>query len=132
METKLKPFDLEAAKNGAKVVTRDGHAVRIICYDRKNGAYPIVALLEDDEDDVGEHTIYYTNNGKYFYNPSEEENHAHDLFMAPVKRVGYGVVYKEDDGLVSLSDVLFDKVEDANDLCKASDGFAVAKIEWEE
>ena len=49
METKLKPFDLEAAKNGAKVVTRDGHAVRIICYDRKNEEYPIVALVGEDE-----------------------------------------------------------------------------------
>ena len=36
MEKKLKPFDLEAAKAGAKVITRDGRPVRIICFDRKN------------------------------------------------------------------------------------------------
>ena len=31
----IKPFDLEAYKNGAKVRTRDGHEARIICTDAK-------------------------------------------------------------------------------------------------
>lgn len=46
METKkLKPFDLEKAKQGAKVVTRDGRPVRIICWDKldDDNTYPIVA-----------------------------------------------------------------------------------------
>lgn len=30
-----KPFNLEAAKNGAAVVTRKGFPVRIICFDKK-------------------------------------------------------------------------------------------------
>lgn len=42
----LKPFDLDKAKNGAKVKTRDGHDVRILCYDRKNSdGYKILALV---------------------------------------------------------------------------------------
>lgn len=43
----MKPFDLEAAKKGAKLVTRLGRPVRIVCYDRvdiKKGA-PILALV---------------------------------------------------------------------------------------
>lgn len=32
-KTKLVPFDIEKAKHGAKVVTRNGYHVRILCYD---------------------------------------------------------------------------------------------------
>lgn len=40
-----KPFYIDAVKNGAKVETRDGKSVRIICYDRAKTKYPIVALV---------------------------------------------------------------------------------------
>jgi hypothetical protein len=40
----IKPFDLEAAKNGAPVCTRDGRDVRIVCFDTK-GTYPITYLM---------------------------------------------------------------------------------------
>lgn len=46
-----KPFDVEAAKNGAKVETRDGRSVRIICYDRKFSC-PIIALILGDKDET--------------------------------------------------------------------------------
>ena len=39
-------FNLEAAKNGAKVTTREGKPVRILCFDRKGGDYPISGLVE--------------------------------------------------------------------------------------
>jgi len=45
----IKPFDLEAYKNGAKVKTRNGHEVRIICTDAKCVVcFPIIALVEID------------------------------------------------------------------------------------
>lgn len=40
-----KPFDVEAAKNGAKVETREGKSVRIVCYNRAGTDYSIVALI---------------------------------------------------------------------------------------
>lgn len=43
----LKPFDLEKAKAGAKVVTRDGREVRIICFDRKAPVFKLVALINN-------------------------------------------------------------------------------------
>ena len=43
----MKPFDIEAAKNGAEVYTDTGCKVRIIAYDRVCDAYPIVALVTD-------------------------------------------------------------------------------------
>ena len=58
----IKSFDLEAYKNGAKVKTRDGHEVRIICTDKKNPYYPIVALVKLA--DGSESTQFYTSNGR--------------------------------------------------------------------
>ena len=43
---KLKPFDINEAKNWAKVVTRDGRPVRILCCDRKSNR-PIIALVDE-------------------------------------------------------------------------------------
>lgn len=40
----MKKFDLELAKQGHPVQTRNGRPVRIICWDRKS-EYPIVALI---------------------------------------------------------------------------------------
>lgn len=45
----LKPFDLEAAKTGKPVCTRDGRKARIICFDKKDINYPIVALIEENK-----------------------------------------------------------------------------------
>lgn len=45
---KLIPFDIEKAKAGAKVVTREGLAVRMLCYDRKN-EQPVISLVTHDD-----------------------------------------------------------------------------------
>lgn len=62
----LKEFDLEAAKAGKPVCTRDGRKARIISFDRKflfkGVSYPIIALVEDT---AKEETIYgYNEKGK--------------------------------------------------------------------
>ena len=58
----IKPFDLKAYKNGAKIRTRDGHEVRIICTDAKHIFYPIIALVKLA--DYSEITQSYTSKGK--------------------------------------------------------------------
>jgi hypothetical protein len=58
----IKPFDLEAYKNGAKVKTRNGHEVRIICTDVKNPYLPIAALVKLN--DNNELMLPYTSEGK--------------------------------------------------------------------
>lgn len=35
----MKPFDLKQAIEGVELTTRDGHSVRLICYDRKAGKH---------------------------------------------------------------------------------------------
>ena len=49
---KLKQFNLEEwlQDKSRKVVTRDGRAVRIICWDKENTPSPIVFLIKDSEE----------------------------------------------------------------------------------
>ena len=74
MKTKLVDFDLAKAKDGAKVVTRDGERARIICYDKVDDTdleYPIVALIMAGTE-KGECMMDYTLKGKW--NGCQEES----------------------------------------------------------
>ena len=90
----LKPFDLQKAKLGKPVCTRDGRKARIICFDRrlfyKNVSYPILALVEcsDGEDDV----CGYNEKGKVLIEDGAE--YKDDLMMLPEKKEGWVNVYK--------------------------------------
>lgn len=55
----MKPFDIELAKAGHRVCTRDGKPARIICFDRRsvNGC-SIVALIDEASTRIFFHTIY--------------------------------------------------------------------------
>ncbi|MBP5220585.1 MAG: hypothetical protein J6034_07790 [Bacteroidaceae bacterium] len=57
-----KPFSVEAYNNGAKVETRDGRAVRILCTDARS-VCPIVALLIGESDEIATYHI----NGRFSY-----------------------------------------------------------------
>lgn len=74
-EMLLKPFDLNAAKDGKSVCTKDGRPARIICFDTKGDIYPIIALVDDNGLEV---TIRYNEEGKSRNKDSDE-----DLMMAP-------------------------------------------------
>ena len=74
---RIVPFDIEKAKQGAKIVTRDGSDVRILCFDRNSDHYPIVALVHHPnggEDEI----ISYTKHGYYFESIDETGD---DLFI---------------------------------------------------
>ena len=75
-KTKLVPFDVEKAKNGAKVVTRCGYPARIGFYDVKNEIYPILALVQDGEYEL---PYSFTKNGRYHRN--ENIDSSYDLFI---------------------------------------------------
>lgn len=69
----MKPFDLEAAKRGAAVCTRDGSCVRIVCTDCR-GEDPIVALVDYE---TGEDVSTYNSRGRYHGSADSDL----DLFM---------------------------------------------------
>lgn len=60
----MQPFDLQSAKNGAKLITRDGRSARIICYDRLTAGRPghIIGLVKGKRGTF-ETLVYYTNEG---------------------------------------------------------------------
>ena len=115
IEKNLKPFNLDAAKQGKPVCTRDGCKARIICFDRKDNT-PIVALIER-VDDI-EILQCYHNDGKCFH----YETSNNDLMMFPEKKEGWILLQK--DGYT------FDNEEAAKKIC--TDEQFVAKVEWEE
>lgn len=75
----MKPFDLEAAKRGEPVCTRDGRKARIICFDRKTEygqQILVLAELHNKYEDI----YCAEKNGRFFHSDCE---HVYDLFMAP-------------------------------------------------
>ena len=86
---KLKPFDLEAAKAGKPVCTRDGRKARILCYDfKQNEEYPILVAVENK--DGKECALLYSNGGiSEMYKSSNNE-----LAMLPEKKEGWVNVYE--------------------------------------
>lgn len=125
----MKKFDLELAKAGHPVQTRDGKKVRILCFDRKDVDYPIVALVEIDG---YEYTKHYTLKGV-----ANDIDHGMDLFMAPYKHEGWMNVYRDaDTGLPYCGKFIYPSESDAvthNDPADASDKkVSITKIEWEE
>lgn len=69
----IKPFNLEAYKKGAKVQTRDGHKVRIICTDACNDSnYSIIALKAFS--DGNEAVQIYTSEGKFYTDDNISRN----------------------------------------------------------
>ena len=89
-ELNLKEFNLEAAKQGKPVCTRGGRKARIICFDKLNDYYPIIALVDID----GKECIFqYTNNGEYL--DGNENTSQNNLIMLPEKKEGWINVKKD-------------------------------------
>lgn len=123
----LKPFDLEAAKAGKPVCTRDGRKARIVCFDR-TGKFPIVALVEaKDRDDI----YSYLNCGK----DNESVEKEYDLMMAPEIRHGWINIYPKGsaftESIAETSYIVYPTKELAirNSLRRC---IATISIEWEE
>lgn len=124
---KMKPFDLEAAKAGKPVCTRDGRKARIICFDTINkGNYPIIALLEDKGYEA---VFYYNKDGKC--NVGTER----DLMMLPEKKEGWVNVYKSYNvgkKTPCIASIYPTKEEAKKSSVVGLDYVDTVKIEWEE
>ena len=117
----MKPFDLEAAKAGAPVVTRNGKKARIICFDLYNGAYVLVALIT--QDDGREGVVLTKKDGRHC---TILDDSTHDLFMAPVKKEGWLNIYPK-----NCSSEIYPTIGFA-DLIGHQSRVACVKVEWEE
>lgn len=112
----LKPFDLQKAKEGKPVCTREGRNVRIICFDCKIESFPIVALVSGA---FGrEEIISYDEAG---YSSTREPDDR--LFMLPEKKIGWINVYNK---------LIYNSEEDARDgITDDLDYVGTIKVEWE-
>lgn len=122
----MKEFDLqEYLKNPErKIVTYDGSDVRVICTNRLDKDYPVVALVRKKNVETIES---YTKDGKYINN----KIYNHDLFFAPEKKEGWINVYRGNGGCNTyVCNRIFATKEEAQR--EKRDIIATIKIEWEE
>lgn len=86
-QPKYKPFDLEAAKAGAALITRDGHPAKFVGHvPEVNSQYKVVAFVTGDE-----HFSTYTEGGALYWTGDD----VRDLFMAPTKRTVWVNLYRD-------------------------------------
>lgn len=122
----MKPFNLEEAKSGRSICTRNGKPARIICFDRNEKTYPIVALVDKGPFEA----VYtYTNEGRY----NAEGFSDFDLLIVPTKRTGWINIYPKFDGAVpgwEAGEVFLNKEEAI--INSRADRITTTEIEWEE
>ncbi len=123
----LKPFDLEAAKAGKPVCTRDGSKARIICFDYKSSDdYSIIALVDNGDNEM---PYKFSKEGKF--NPNCTD--AYDLMMLPEKKEGWVNIIKTATPKRNVG-CLYDTREEAlSHVDSLNDSYvATVKLEWEE
>ena len=92
-KTKLVPFDIEKAKNGAKIITRAGYPVRIKHFHGKIKPYTVIAFVEEGGK---ERTLCFTEIGQHvkcckskydLFIEEEEETDNYDPYKATVESI---------------------------------------------
>ena len=123
----LKEFDLEAAKSGKPVCTRDGRKARIICFDVKGDICPIIALVEENGMEV---TKSYDVNGRANYKNADN----YDLVMLPEKKEGWANLYRDEESKrVYCGEFIFSEREKAEKHYECNDTkVATVPVNWEE
>ena len=134
----LKPFDLEAAKAGKPVCTRDGRRVRVICFDRKfyhdGYNYPIVAMVNDNDNEL---VHAYTQDGLLVGNGECES----DLMILPEKKEGWINIYNADTTFYYVDGRVFETKDEAvkeskeeveKEQREKNEYIDTIRVEWEE
>ena len=121
-KSNLKPFDLEAAKAGKLVCTRDGRKVRILCFDRfccDEISTIVACVLSKDGKD--ENVIIYSSDG---FMVDKQHPCTDDLMMILERKEGWAKVRKDIN--------LYDTKEEADRKMIGNDEYVTAKVYWEE
>ncbi len=123
----MKPFNLEEAKAGKPVCSRDGKPARIICFDRKS-SFPIVANIED-------HGIEITQAYGVKGNVLPQGESSWDLMMVSKKKQGWINLYRSEvSGALAEGELVYPTKEKALNEYDVYDGDYIGTfpIEWEE
>ena len=125
----MKQFNLdEYLKNPTKkVITRDGRSARIVCTNRLDENYPVLALVRNEDYEM---CYSYTTFGKLYTNQSICREL--DLFFAPVKKSGWINLYRM-NSIISPGPRAYDTKEEAESAAGDKSYYiSTIKIEWEE
>ena len=125
----MKQFNLdEYLKNPTKkVITRDGRSARIVCTNRLDENYPVLALVRNEDYEM---CYSYTIFGKLYTNQSICREL--DLFFAPEKKEGWINLYKM-NSMISPGPRAYDTKEEAESAAGDKSYYiSTIKIEWEE
>lgn len=133
--TKHIPFDIELAKKGYQVVTRNGRPVRILSYDFENQLYPIVAAVKkiDENCHACEEIQMYTSEGHY---GSPNPPSPLDLRIRCYMYSGWTNVYNIDSNIFSSdhlgwdADLIYPSKEEALEMKRSEGYMATVPIEW--
>lgn len=125
----MKTFDLEKAKAGAPVCTREGFRARIVCFDADHNRFPIIALIKDSNSS-NEYPVSLTKKGRF---SDGEADSGKDLFMVGEKKEGWINIYKglKERGIGAV----YNTQEEAISMKINKGGVtykATVKVEWEE
>ena len=129
---RMKPFNLEAAKAGKPVCTRDGRKARIICFDRSGTDYPILSLIKENDN---ENVYHYDIEGKSSIHPKL------DLMMLPEKKEGWINIYNADTTFYYVDGRVFETKDGAVQKAKEevekeqrekNEYIDTIRVEWEE
>lgn len=125
----MKPFDLEKAKAGAPLCTREGFRARIVCFDADNDRFPIVALLKSDNGK--EYPASFTKEGRF---SDREVDSSTDLLMVGEKKEGWMNIYKRMDQVMNSS-IYETKGEAMYKIIRENEYptyITTVRVEWEE
>lgn len=125
----MKQFNLQEylANPSRKVVTRDRKSARIVCTDAKVENFPIVAIIEIDENN--EFVDIFQQNGESKLNTQSNR----DLFFAPKIGEGWVNVYKMPDTYGLEASIIFGTKEEAEFYSVDNPNYVTTtKITWEE
>mgnify|MGYP003512485902 CR=1 FL=1 len=125
----MKQFSLEKylENPNRKVVTRDGRSVRIICTNRLDNNYPVIALVNDEDSEI---CYSYTIFGKVYTNQIIDTEL--DLLFAPEEKSAWINLYKM-NSIISPGPRAYDTKEEAESAAGDKSYYiSTIKIEWEE
>lgn len=125
-----KPFDLELAKSGHPVETRDGRKARIVCFDslcdKSCRLLALIYSVSNDKEDI----LFYDNRGKINFS----EDQALDLVMSSTKKKGWINVYKYPESHEKFSYTatqIYNSEKEARE-SQVINWVSTIEIEWEE
>ena len=132
----LKPLDIQKAREGYPVCTRDGRKARVLCYDfKQDEEYPILVAVENK--DGKECALLYSNDGiSEMYKSSNNE-----LVMFPEKKEGWINIYNADTTFYYVDGRVFETKDEAVKEAKEevekeqrekNEYIDTIRVEWEE